>query len=715
VKPLRTLVVLLVLVLALVGWAATAVAADPVAPVAQTGASRSFTVLAITVTNPGSGFTSAPTVTIASNTGRDLRASVKATLSGGTVASVTLTHGGAGCSPSSPPTVSFSGGGGCPAATAAVSGGAVTSVTVKPGEGGSGYTSAPTVVFVGEGTGAAAIATVSGGTVTGITVTKPGSGYKSAPAVSFYGGAGGVAATAEVVTPHDDYYWATQGIGVPLPSPRFTNNHDGTLTDHRTGLIWLANANAFGSVPWAQALADCAGLASGSYGLTDGSKAGDWRLPNFNELRSLCNYGQSPVVSNDQGNAFWGASFQGERNYWSATTYLGKPGYAWAVSLTYGCVSYTVSHGDPHFNYVLPVRGQGTNGVAPVAQTGAKESFTALGVTVTNPGSGYTSASKVTISAPVAPGTPGRPVAGTTAVAKSTFGGVSSITIVSGGSGYTSVPAVTFAGGTGGGAAAYATLTGGVVTHITITEGGSYKVAPQVTIAPPIAPGNPKTPAAGVTATATAALSGDTVGAIIVTYGGSGYSPAAPPTVSFSGGGGSGAAATAAVITDHDDAYWAKQGVGVPSPTPRFTNNHNGTVTDNKTGLIWLANANAFGRTTQAQALAACSNLASGSYGLTDGSTAGQWRLPNVEELQTLCNYGYSQPAFTNDQGDAQWTPGSVGTTCSFADVQSGYYWSSTFLNWSPDSPWTVDLGHGTVHFEYPGGNPFVWPVRGGK
>ena len=34
---------------------------------------------------------------------------------------------------------------------------------------------------------------------------------------------------------------------------------------------------------------------------------------------------------------------------------------------------------------------------------------------------------------------------------------------------------------------------------------------------------------------------------------------------------------------------------GVAWPNPRFTDNGNGTVTDNLTGLIWLKNANCFG------------------------------------------------------------------------------------------------------------------------
>ena len=35
--------------------------------------------------------------------------------------------------------------------------------------------------------------------------------------------------------------------GVAWPDPRFTDNGDGTVTDNLTGLIWLKNANCFGT------------------------------------------------------------------------------------------------------------------------------------------------------------------------------------------------------------------------------------------------------------------------------------------------------------------------------------------------------------------------------------------------------------------------------------------------------------------------------------
>ena len=39
-------------------------------------------------------------------------------------------------------------------------------------------------------------------------------------------------------------------MGVPWPSPRFTDKGDGTVTDNLTGLIWLKDANCFGGRTW---------------------------------------------------------------------------------------------------------------------------------------------------------------------------------------------------------------------------------------------------------------------------------------------------------------------------------------------------------------------------------------------------------------------------------------------------------------------------------
>jgi len=87
--------------------------------------------------------------------------------------------------------------------------------------------------------------------------------------------------------------------GATLPSPRFTDNGDGTVNDNLTGLIWLKNANCFGAKNWTAALSDANNLSNGTCGLTDGSSAGDWRLPNRVELTSLVNSEYyNPALSN---------------------------------------------------------------------------------------------------------------------------------------------------------------------------------------------------------------------------------------------------------------------------------------------------------------------------------------------------------------------------------------------------------------------------------
>lgn len=85
--------------------------------------------------------------------------------------------------------------------------------------------------------------------------------------------------------------------GVAWPEPRFTVNGDGTVTDELTGLIWLRWVDCFATytapgvtLNWDEALTEVASLADGQCGLTDGSTAGDWRLPNTREYLSLVNY-----------------------------------------------------------------------------------------------------------------------------------------------------------------------------------------------------------------------------------------------------------------------------------------------------------------------------------------------------------------------------------------------------------------------------------------
>ena len=88
------------------------------------------------------------------------------------------------------------------------------------------------------------------------------------------------------------------------------------------------------------------------------------------------------------------------------------------------------------------------------------------------------------------------------------------------------------------------------------------------------------------------------------------------------------------------------------TPPPRYVDCGNGTVTDNKTGLVWLKQANCIGAAgggtgvplgrvnwhTAMEFVAGLSDLRDDPLdcGLSDGSSPGDWRLPSVTEWQEM-------------------------------------------------------------------------------
>jgi len=151
---------------------------------------------------------------------------------------------------------------------------------------------------------------------------------------------------------------------------------------------------------------------------------------------------------------------------------------------------------------------------------------------------------------------------------------------------------------------------------------------------------------------------------------------------------------------------------GAGEISPRFKDNNNGTITDLLTGLIWLKNANCFGVRTWTTALNDAITLANGACGLTDGSVASHWRLPNRHELRSLTHAGYLSPSLTNTAGTAQWTAGAP-----FTNVQSNAYayWSSTTYAGNTADAWFVYLFDGNVFTTNKASSHYVWPVRGGQ
>jgi subtilisin-like proprotein convertase family protein len=161
----------------------------------------------------------------------------------------------------------------------------------------------------------------------------------------------------------------------------------------------------------------------------------------------------------------------------------------------------------------------------------------------------------------------------------------------------------------------------------------------------------------------------------------------------------------------------------------------NGTVTDNRTGLVWLANADCIGTAvdwlTATVFVAGLKDIPAGSVaathdcGLSDRSSPGDWRLPSVDEWEVMIsgalgdaegepNCIAAPPVITNDGGGGCWVSGPS----SFSGVVSSDYWSSTSSTLDGEFTgfaWLVGLGNGNVaSFVKTGGN-YVWPVRDGR
>jgi len=137
---------------------------------------------------------------------------------------------------------------------------------------------------------------------------------------------------------------------------------------------------------------------------------------------------------------------------------------------------------------------------------------------------------------------------------------------------------------------------------------------------------------------------------------------------------------------------------GVVWPNPRFNDRGNGTVVDNLTGLTWLKDANCFGTRTWNNALSDSNGLASGSCGLTDGSSAGDWRLPNIKEILSLIDFENWGPALPSGH--------------PFNNVQADLYGSSTVVGDESDRAWVVYMNLGWVADDIKTNTHYVWPVR---
>jgi hypothetical protein len=161
----------------------------------------------------------------------------------------------------------------------------------------------------------------------------------------------------------------------------YTDNGDGTVTDHNTGLMWEKKDDSGGIHDQDNTYDWWGGVTSGF--LMDGTMvtrflstlntppcfAGhcDWRIPNVRELQSIVDYeipSPGPAVNAAFHNVagcprcadvtLASCSCTASSTYWSSTTYRDFPDFAWLVDFYYGGVDFVGKSDDA---YVRAVRG----------------------------------------------------------------------------------------------------------------------------------------------------------------------------------------------------------------------------------------------------------------------------------------------------------------------------------------------------------------------
>ena len=126
------------------------------------------------------------------------------------------------------------------------------------------------------------------------------------------------------------------------------------------------------------------------------------------------------------------------------------------------------------------------------------------------------------------------------------------------------------------------------------------------------------------------------------------------------------------------------------STDDRFTDNGDGTVSDNYTQLMWSMNPMVCAEKDWYGAVAYSYNLSMAGHD--------DWRLPGISELSSLDDANHGSPALT---------PGHPFTNVQWRRL---HYW--TLSSWPPDYAWSVDLATGGVGVRHKKDVLVAWPVR---
>jgi hypothetical protein len=140
-------------------------------------------------------------------------------------------------------------------------------------------------------------------------------------------------------------------------------------------------------------------------------------------------------------------------------------------------------------------------------------------------------------------------------------------------------------------------------------------------------------------------------------------------------------------------------------------------VTDTVTGLVWLKDSACLAGDHWRLANQAAAALADGQCGLTDGSSAGDWRLPTREEWAATIDRG-TDLGCTLSNGNAPTLTDEDGFACVslsvpwFEGSAQDAFWSSSTEPINPMDAAYADLVHGGVFYLSKGFIFRTWPVR---
>jgi FtsP/CotA-like multicopper oxidase with cupredoxin domain len=563
----------------------------------------------IILTNVGSGYTTAPSVSIGVPAAGGIQATATAKVDPitGTILSINVTNLGSGYSAAPTVTIAPPTSGTTALATATITPpGVVVGVNVT-NYGSTPWTTAPTITFtpVSGGTGAVAIASIN--TEVKMVDAVPHTVASTVPLCSQDNPLGGA---NQVMSLFDGSGNPLNGTGLPAncyPSAWPTDGRDGGVPDPLTaGPPFIQIGTESGLLPHPVVIPSTpvsyeynrksiTVLNIFNHGLTLGPAERAEVVVDFSKYAGktliLYNDAPAPVPAFDPRNDYFTGDPDNTSSGGAPTTLPGygpntrtvmqiKVNATSATPDTFSLSTLTTALPNIFAAVQKPmiIQEPATNpGVAATYSRIQDTQFNTWfggpigGLTLNNPGSGYSSAPTVSIAAPSA--------GGNQATASLTFSGavVTSVLIGSNGKGYTSAPTVVFNNnGTGGtGATATATITRIVNTLVLSNAGSGYTTPPVVTIS---------APPSGVTATATATISGGLVTGFTITNPGSGYGNTAPTVTIASPPAGVRARATATLtgivknvlVTNGGSGYTKAPlisftGGGTPSPIATAT------------------------------------------------------------------------------------------------------------------------------------------------